>query len=330
VNPTRRSFLGALAGGLLGAPVIAPAQQTGKISRIGYLAGGSATANSRFREAFRHELSALGWAEAQSIAIEYRYADGLLDRLPGLAAELVRLEVDVIVAAPAAAAVAAKNATATIPIVMSGVGLPVQLGLIANLARPGGNVSGVAFDAGSEMYTKGLELLKDVVPRARRIAALWNPSNPARAAATDAVNSAARSIGMQLLNLEARAPAEIDAAFASMVKERVGALLVVADALFAAHRERIAQLAIKNRLPSVAHFREFADAGSLMSYGPNLVVQWRRAAVFVDKILRGAKPAELPVEQPTQFELVLNLKTAKALGLALPPALLQRADDVIR
>jgi putative ABC transport system substrate-binding protein len=210
------------------------------------------------------------------------------------------------------------------------VGLPVQLGLIANLARPGGNVSGVAFDAGSEMYTKGLELLKDVVPRARRIAALWNPSNPARAAATDAVNSAARSIGMQLLNLEARAPAEIDAAFASMVKERVGALLVVADALFAAHRERIAQLAIKNRLPSVAHFREFVDAGSLMSYGPNLVVQWRRAAVFVDKILRGAKPAELPVEQPTQFELVLNLKTAKALGLTLPPALLQRADDVIR
>ena len=327
---TRRALLGALAGSLLGAQLIAAAQQSARGHRIGYLAGGSATGAARFHEAFRHALRELGWVEGQNIAIESRFADGMHDRLPNLAAELIRLNVHVIIAGPSPAAVAAKKATTSIPIIMAGVGFPVELGLVASLGRPGGNVSGVAFSAGLELFGKGLELLKEVTPKMRRVAVFLNPASPGHAIATQDVKSAAGSIGVQLLLLDIAAPAEMEGAFATMAKERVAAVLVVPDPLFLAHRERLTTLVAKSRLPAVYSIREFADAGGLMSYGPSLVAQYRRAAVFVDKILRGAKPGELPVEQPTQYEMILNLKTAKALGVTFPPSLLSRADEVIQ
>jgi putative ABC transport system substrate-binding protein len=326
---TRRAFLGTLAGGLVATPLSGHAQPAGKVYRIGYLAGGSSTASSQFPEAFRQGLRELGWVEGQNIVIEYRFAEGRLDRLPDLAADLVRSRVDVMLAAPSPSAVAARHATATVPIVMAGVGFPVQLGLIASLARPGGNITGVSFSVGPEIFGKGLELLKAVAPKLRRVAILSNPANPGHAVAIGNVKDAARSLGVQLLLLEAGGPEEFKGAFAAMTKERVAALVVVTDPVFIAQRAQLADLAAKSRLPAVHTIREFVDAGGLMSYGPSLVAQYRRAAVFVDRILRGAKPGDLPVEQPTTFELLINLKTAKALGLAIPPPLLARADQVI-
>jgi putative tryptophan/tyrosine transport system substrate-binding protein len=225
--------------------------------------------------------------------------------------------------------VAAKNATGTIPIVMWGVGDPVGLGLIASLARPGGNVTGLSFSVGMDTFGKGLELLKEAVPRIRRVAILSNPANPAHALAISNVKAAAPSLGVQLELLEARQPHQLDGAFAAMAKGRAEALLVVSDSMFVIHRARLADLAAKNRVPSMYGVRENVDAGGLISYGPSTVAASRRAAAFVDKILRGAKPADLPVEQPTEFELVINLKTAKALGLTVPPSLLARADHII-
>ena len=262
--------------------------------------------------------------------IEYRWAEGRFDRLPDLAAELVRLKVDIIVALATPAAAAAKNATETIPIVMIGVGDPAGIGLIASLARPGGNVTGLSFSVGPEIIGKGLELLKETVPKVRRVAILSNPANPAQPLAMREVNVAARSLGVQLQLLEARGPNEFDGAFAAMAKERVGALLVVADGLFILHRTRLADLAARSRLPAIYGYREHVEAGGLMSYGSSLRDLWRRAATYVDKILKGAKPADLPVEQPTKFELVVNLKTAKALGLTIPQSVLVRADEVIQ
>ena len=325
----RRAFLATLAGGLLAAPLAAGAQQVGKVYRIGYLSAGSDTANPRVREAFRQGLRELGWVEGQNIIIEYRWAEGRFDRLPGLAAELVRLKVDVLVAAPTPAALAAKNATGTIPIVGMSLTDPIGLGLVASLARPGGNVTGVSYSVGAEIFGKDLELLKEVVPRVRRVAVLSNPASPARPLTISNVKDAARSLGLQLQLLEARGPRDFDGAFAAMAKERVGALLVVTDPAFIPHRARLVDLAVKNRLPSIFTQREDAEAGGLMSYGPRLSDLHRRGATYVDKILKGAKPADLPVEEPTKFELVINLKTAKALGLTIPPSLLQRADQVI-
>ena len=326
----RRTFIGAAAGGLLAAPLAAEAQPAGKVHRIGYLSSGSSSTAAAFIEAFRQGLRELGWVEGQNIVIDYRFAEGRFDRLPDLAAELVRLKVDIIVAAPTPTAVAAKNATGTIPIVMINVGDPVGLGLIASLARPGGNVTGLSFSVGMETFGKGLELLKETVPQVRRVAILSNPGNPSHALAIRDLKVAARSLGVQLLLLEARDPNEFDGAFAAMAKERVGALLVVADTVFIFQRARLADLAAKNQLPSMHGARENVEAGGLMSYGPSLQHSSRRAAAFVDKILKGAKPAELPVEQPTKFEFVINLKTARALGLSIPPSLLLRADDVIQ
>ena len=325
----RRTFLSALTGSLLAAPLAAGAQQVGKVSRIGYLSAGSDTANPRVREAFRQGLRELGWVEGQNIIIEYRWAEGRFDRLPDLAAELVRLKVDVLVAAPTPAALAAKNATGTIPIVGMSLTDPIGLGLVASLARPGGNVTGVSYSVGAEIFGKDLELLKEVVPRVRRVAVLSNPASPARPLTISNVKDAARSLGLQLQLLEARGPRDFDGAFAAMAKERVGALLVVTDPAFIPHRARLVDLAVKNRLPSIFTQREDAEAGGLMSYGPRLSDLHRRGATYVDKILKGAKPADLPVEEPTKFELVINLKTAKALGLTIPPSLLQRADQVI-
>ncbi len=325
----RRTFLFVFSLGALSAPLAAEAQPTGKVYRIGYLAPGSATVSQLPVEAFREGLRELGLVEGQNIVIDYRFAEGRFDRLPELAAELVRLRVDVIMAGPTPPAMAAKKATGTIPIVMAGVGDPVELGLIASLARPGANVTGLSFSVGMDIFGKGLELLREAVPKFRRVAILSNPGNPSHALAITNVKAAAGSFGVQLQLLEAREPNQFDGAFAAMAKERVDALLVVADGMFILHRARLADLAAKNRVPSMHGVRENVEAGGLMSYGPSTVAAWRRAAFFVDRILKGAKPADLPVEQPTKFELVINLKTAKALGLTVPATLLARADEVI-
>ena len=325
----RRAFMAAIAGGLLAAPLAALAQSAGKVYRIGYLSSGSATSNPRVIEAFRQGLHELGWVEGRNVVIEYRWAEGRLDRLPDLAAELLRLNVDVIVASPTPGALAAKNATGTVPIVALSLTHPVELGLVASLARPGGNVTGVSYSVGADIFGKDLELLKEVVPRVRRVAVLSNPDSPARPLTIRNIKDAARSLGLHLQLLEARGPEGFDSAFAAMAKERVGALLVVQDPAFIPHRARLVDLAAKNRLPSIFTQREDAEAGGLMSYGPSLSDLYRRAGSYVDKILKGAKPGDLPVQQPEKFELVINLKTAKALGLTIPQSVLTRADRVI-
>ena len=325
-----RRLICAISLAMLLAPLGAAAQQPGKVPRIGYFSAGSPSGAPHLLEAFRKGLRELGWVEDKNIVIDYRFAEGRSDRLPDLAAELVRLKVDIIVALATPAAAAAKNATQTIPIVMIGAYDPVGVGLIAGLARPGGNVTGLSFGVGMETVSKGLELLKETVPKVRRVAILSNPANPAHPLAMREVNVAARSLGLQLQLLEARGPNEFDGAFAAMAKERVGALLVVADGLFILHRTRLADLAARSRLPAIYGYREHVEAGGLMSYGSSLRDLWRRAATYVDKILKGAKPADLPVEQPTKFELVVNLKTAKALGLTIPQSVLVRADEVIQ
>jgi putative ABC transport system substrate-binding protein len=326
----RRTFMAVVSGGLLAAPLAATAQQTGKVYRIGYLSGGSSTL-THLIDAFRQGLRELGWVEGQNIVIDYRFAEGRYDRLPDLAAELVRLKVDVIVASPSPPAAAAKNATGTIPIVMIGAGAdPVGQGLITSLARPGGNVTGLSYSVGQEIFGKQLALLKEAVPNVRRVAVLWNPAVPGLAPAIKDVKVAARSLGVQIQVLEARGPDDFDSAFAAMAKERPGALLVLVDSMFSFHGTRLARLAAKNRLPAAYTNRLPVEVGGLMSYGPSFSDLWRRAAGYVDKILKGAKPADLPVEQPTKFELVINLKTAKALGLTIPPALLARADEIIQ
>ena len=327
---TRRQFLRTVSVGLLAAPLAVEAQQPGRVPRIGFLSVTSPSDRPPLLDAFRQGLRELGWVEGQNIVIDYRYAEGRVDRLPDLAAELVRLKVDLIVASAGTQGVtAAKNATETIPIVMIAVRDPVGTGLIASLARPGGNVTGVSGSAGLEIVAKQLELLKETVPKIRRVAILSNPANAYHQLAIREVNVAARSLGVQLQLLEARGPNEFDGAFAAMAKERVGALLVLSDAMLNSHRTRLADLAARSRLPAAYGVRESVEAGGLMSYGPSFLDLYRRSAAYVDKILKGAKPADLPVEQPTKFELVINLKTAKALGLTIPPSLLQRADQVI-
>ncbi len=324
---TRRAFIGTLAGALA-APLVAEAQAPAKVPRIGFLSPLSRTDDPRL-EAFLQGLRELGYVEGQTIAIEYHFAEGRPERLPALAAELVRLKVDVIVTAAPAASEAAKQATSTIPIVFGVAGDPVAVGLVASLARPGGNITGLASIA-PEVVGKQLELLKEVAPKVSRVAILQNPSNPGHPVVLRQAESAARALGVQLHIVEARIPSEIEAAFAAMRSHRAGGVLVLRDALFLAQRTQIAALAAKSRLPAVYGFREQAEAGGLMAYGANVSLMYWRAATYVDKILKGARPADLPVEQPTKFELVINLKTAKALGLTIPPSLLQRADEVIQ
>jgi putative tryptophan/tyrosine transport system substrate-binding protein len=327
----RRRFLCSLTLGTIAAPLGAEAQQAGKVPRIGFLSLTSPSDRPFLLDAFRQRLRELGWVEGQNIVIDYRYAEDRVDRLPDLAAELVRLRVDLIIAsAGTQVATAAKNATETIPIVMIAVRDPVGIGLIASLARPGGNVTGVAGSAGLEWVAKQLELLKETAPKIRRVAILSNPANAYHQLAIREVNVAARSLGVQLQLVEARGPKEFDAAFAAMAKERVGALLVLSDSIFSSHRTRLADLAARSRLPAAYGIRESVEAGGLMSYGPSFLDFYRRAATYVDKILNGAKPGELPVEQPTKFELVINMKTAKALGLTIPQSLLVRADEIIQ
>jgi putative ABC transport system substrate-binding protein len=304
-------------------------QQAEKVPRIGYLRVTSASDRPPLLDAFRQGLRELGWVEGQNIVIDYRFAEGRIDRLPDLAAELVRLKVDVIVSLGTQGVTAAKNATETIPIVMIAVRDPVGAGLIASLARPGGNVTGVSGYAGLETVAKQLELLKETVPKIRRVAILLNPTNAYHSLAMREVNVAAQTLGVQLQLLEARGPNEFDGAFAAMVKERVGALLVLSDVIFNSHASRLADLAARSRLPTAYAVRESVEAGGLMSYGPSFLELYRRSAAYVDKIVKGAKPADLPVEQPTKFELVINLKAAKALGLEVPPLLIAQADELI-
>jgi putative ABC transport system substrate-binding protein len=326
----RRRFLQAVSVSVLAAPLAAAAaQQAGKVPRIGFLGVTSPSDRPSLLDAFRQGLRELGWVEGQNIVIDYRYAEGRLDRLPGLAAELVRLEVDIIVSFGTQGVTAARNATETIPIVMIAVRDPVGTGLIASLAHPGGNVTGVSGSPGLEIVAKQLELLKETVPKIRRVAILSNPTNAYHQLAIKEVTVAARSLGVRLQLLEARGPAEFDGAFAAMAAERVEALLVVSDVIFNNHRARLADLAARSRLPAAYGVRESVEAGGLMSYGTSFLDLHRRSAAYVDKILKGVRPADLPVEQPTKFELVINLKTARALGLTIPQSLLRQADQVI-
>ena len=306
------------------------AQDPAKVPRVGFLGPRTAADGAPFADAFRQGLRELGWIEGRNIVIEYRWAEGNLDRLAGLAADVVRHKVDVILASNTQAAAAAKNATKTIPIVMGTAGDPVGLGLVASLAKPGGNVTGLTYSVGVEMLSKDLELLKEGLPTLRRAAVLLNPANPAHVLWTKDAHLAARSLSVQLQVLEVRRAEELENAFAAMARERAGALLVLADSLFAFHRVRIQSLAAQSRLPAMYGAREHVDAGGLMSYGVDVRDNFRRSAAYVDKILKGTKPADLPVTQPTKFELVINLRTATALGLAIPQALLLRADEIIQ
>ncbi len=320
-----------LAVGILLVPLSADAQPAGQVTRIGFLAAGSVSPYAHLVEAFRQGLRDLGYAEGQNIAIEFRWAEGRYDRLADFAAELVRLKVEVIVAAGGTPAVlAAKNATRTIPIVFPTVNDPVAVGFVVSLARPGGNITGLTLWAGLETLGKQLELLKETVPQASRVALLWNPANPSHTFLRKETELAGRSLGAQLQIHEVRDPNQIERAFSAMIRERADALIVLADAMFQSQTTQIADLALKNRLPTMFWSKGNVEAGGLMAYGASFPDLYRRAAHYVGKILKGAKPADLPVEQPTKFELVINLKTAKALGLTIPQSVLIRADEVIR
>ncbi len=319
----RRTFLATVASGLVAAPRAAPAQQTGRVQRIGLLRVGPPPPS--FIEPFRQELRELGHVEGQDIIIEYRVARNVA-QLPELAAELLRLKVDVLVASGTPSVGAARNATSAIPVVFVAAIDPVATGVVASLARPGGNVTGVSA-VHADAIGKRLQLLKELLPKASRIAFMVRASSPASTQYVKEAETAARTLGMQLQILTVRDPGDIEGAFSSA--QGASALLQVDDAMLTAHRTRIADLALKNRLPTISGLSETVEAGGLMSYGPHYGDLYRRAAMQVHKILRGAKPADLPVEQPTKFELVINLKTAKALSMTIPPSLLVRADQII-
>jgi len=325
----RRRFIGTVASGLLAAPLAADAQQAARVARVGYLTGSLAGA-LHLREVFRQGLHDLGYVDGRNVVIEYRDAEGKLERLPALAAELVALKVDVIMVGGTLAALAAKRATKTIPIVFASAVDPVTDGLVTSLARPGGNVTGLSALA-PELFGKRLELLKRAVPGVSRVAVLWQPGGLGERTVNDILKEAevaARALGVQLQLVEARGPADFDRAFSDMTRARAGAMALLGGTMFLIERRRLVDLAAKNRLPAVYFLREYVDAGGLMSYGPNNVDLFRRAATYVDKILKGAKPGNLSVEQPTQFELVINLKTAKALDLTIPQSLRVQAELV--
>ncbi len=312
---------------------LAAAQQAAKIARIGFLATGSlgSPETQATFDAFRQGLRERGYVEGQNILIEYRAADGKIERFPGLATELARLKVDVILAANTPAARAVQQATTTIPIVVPVIGDPVGDGLVASLARPGGNITGLTF-LGPELVPKRLELLKQALPKVSRVAALWHRDAFSERTTRDmlkATEAAARTLGVQLQLVEVRGPNEFDRAFSTMISERADALIVFPSTMLFNERKRIVDLAAKHRLPSMSQAREFVELGGLIAYGASITDLFRRAATYVDKILKGAKPADLPVEQPTKFELVINLKTAKALSLTIPQSVLGRADQVI-
>jgi len=324
----RRAFLRTLAGSLLAAPVAAEAQQPAKVARIGFLGPETVSGSKSRVDALRAGLRDLGYVEGKNIVIEFRWAEGKYDRLPDLATELVRLNVDVLVAAGEKAVDAAKRATTTIPIVVPVTGDAVATSLATSLARPGGNITGSTF-FGAELTSKRLELLREAAPRITRVAYLLNPANSASGPGIAALEIAAKSLKLGIQPFEVRAPNEFDSVFTTMAKRHVDAIVVQADTIFIINAKAVADLAATRRFPS-AGLKEFAEAGGLIGYGPNLLEMYRHAAVFVDKILKGAKPGDLPIERATTFELVINMKTAKTLGLTIPPSVLLRADQVIQ
>jgi putative ABC transport system substrate-binding protein len=325
----RRAFIAAVTGALLAASSAAEAQPAGKVVRIGLLDYAASDPASAARwKAFRDQLRWLGYVEGQNVVFESRWGDGQVGRLPSLAAELVDAKVDILVTAGSEAALAAKQATNSIPIVTATGGDPVESGLVAGLAQPGGNVTGV-ISLMSQLAGKRLELLKQLIPRASRIAILRDPDNHSSALNLRDAESAAKSVGVVVQGVSVRGPKDLDAAFLAMKRARTDAVILAENTRFIADRRRIADLALMHRLPMMVAAKEYAEAGGLISYGTEYPDLFRRAATYVDKILKGAKPGDLPVEQPTTFELVINLKTAKGLGLTIPPSLLQRADQVI-
>ena len=324
----RRTFIGTLTAGLLVAPLAAEAQQSTKLYRIGLLIGASEAFVAPYIEIFRQALRDLGYAEGRNITLELRYADGHYDRLRALAADLVRLKVDIVVTEGTPPTRAATQATTTIPIIMTVTGDPVEAGLVSNLARPGGNLTGASFFF-LELGAKRLQLLKETISTLSRVAVVWNPSNGVHGPAVKRVEATAKTLGIEVgQHIGIQAPADVGDALVRISQGRSG-FVVLEDAMINVCSSQIADVAVKHRLPTIFGLPTFAAAGGLMAYGPNRRELWRRAAIFVDKILKGAKPGDLPIEQPTKFELVINLKTAKALGLTIPQSLLQRADQVI-
>jgi ABC-type uncharacterized transport system substrate-binding protein len=323
----RREFI-TLLGGAAAWPLAARAQQAGRVYRIGVLETSPAASNAANFEALRKGLRELGYVEGQNLILDYRSADGRPERFPQLAAELLRLNVDLIVTRGTPAVMAAKNATGTIPLVMAASGEPVGTGVVAGLARPGGNVTGLS-SLTSELDAKRLELMRETVASIRRIAFLQTMGNPVSPSRWEEFKTAALSLGLEAQLLDVREPQDIMRAFDTAIAQRADAILVAGDTVTSANRRQVVELAAKHRLPAMYTSTEFIEAGGLMAYGVNYPDLYRRAAIFVDKIFKGAKPADLPVEQPTKFDLVINLKAAKALGLEVPPTLLARADEVI-
>jgi ABC-type uncharacterized transport system substrate-binding protein len=326
----RRTFLAGTGAALLATRHVAEGQQAGKVYRIGLLSyAASGPASVARWAALRARLRELGYVEGQNVSFEFRWGDGQVGRLRGLAVELVDAKVDILVTAGSEAALAAKQVTSSIPIVMATGGDPVEMGLAASLGRPGGNVTGV-ISLIAQLTVKRLELLKQLIPRAARVAILRDPHNRSSALSLRAAESAAKSLGIVVQGVSVQDPGELDAAFVAMKRARTDAIILGENTLFIAQRRRIADLAIMHRLPMMCTAKEYAQAGGLLSYGTDYPDLFRRAAMYVDKILKGAKAADLPVEQPTTFELVINLKTAKAMGLTIPPSVLGRADEIIQ
>ena len=324
----RREFITILGGAAAGM-FCTPAQSAGKIQRIGLLDfTAREPGRQRLWDAFRQRMREMGYAEGETVVFEPRWAESKVDRVNVLAAELVNLPVDVLVVASTYATQAAKRATSTIPIVMTGAADPVGQGIVASLNRPGGNVTGLTV-INSDLSAKQLELLREAIPQASHIAMVWDAGFEGARIAAQNAQSAAQALGISLQSIPVRGADEFDGAFASMVRDRAAAVVVGGSALFYAEGKRLADLAVKHRLPAVFNERSYAEAGGFMSYGSDFAENYRRAADYVDKILKGAKPAELPIEQPTKFELVINLKTAKALGITIPPNLLVQAEEVI-
>jgi putative ABC transport system substrate-binding protein len=325
---SRRTFLATMTGGLLAAPVAVGAQPAEKVPRIGFLGNSTAALEANLVGPFRDGLRDLGYVEGRNVLIEYRWLEGQYDRLPALIAELIAQKVAVIVTAGTPAILALKKATTSIPLVMVAVGDPVGTGIVPSLSHPGGNITGLT-SISPELDGKRVELLREVVPSVSHIAVLWNPSSPLQVVAEERTQAAARTLRLKVLSLGVRTKEEIDNGFALMVRERPGALLVLADRLFLYHRAAIMAFASRHHLPGVHAYRELVEAGGLMSFGPSYAGMHRRAAYFVDRILKGARPADLPVERPSTFELIINVKAARALGLTVPRSVLLRADEVI-
>ena len=324
----RRAFIGAVTGGLLAAPLAGEGQESTTRPRVGFVGAESQSTNQHFLDAFRQGMRDNGYVDGQNVTIDARWADGRSERFPELIGELIRLDSRVIVTVSLQAALAAKKFTTSTPIVFIASD-PLGVGLVASLARPGGNVTGLSLFLGEEFSSKWLELLREVISRVLRVAVLLNRASPASVGYLTVLQGAAQKLGIKLWPQDVRDLSQFEGAFAAMVAERAQGLVVVVDPLTVRYRGRIVELAAKNRIPAVYGFREFVGAGGLMAYGVNVPYLCRRAAGYVDKILKGTKPGDLPIEQPTTFELVINLKTAKALGLTIPPSLLARADQVI-